>query len=218
MPNYLQFRKNMVDCQIAPIGPVDDMVRDAFLDVPRETFVPLKIQHISYMDDNLPLGGDRYMLRPSMLARMVDALNLTGHEQVLHVACNTGYLSAILSKLAKFVIAIDDDQSLTKQAEVNLSKTSVLNVEVVHVDLKGGCEKYGPYDAIIIEGKTEVLPGEILHQLKDGGRLVTIMPCPGYADEVILYERVGDNYSRLPIINGTAPIISSYAKEQEFRL
>ena len=95
--DYKLARMNMVENQIRANRVTDDKVIEAFKEVPREHFVPITLKEISYNDEDILLSKNRYMMKPMVLARFFQFLSLKGNENILHIASNTGYSSAILS-------------------------------------------------------------------------------------------------------------------------
>ena len=102
-------RSNMVENQIRANKVTNLSVINAFKDVPREKFGPDPLQEISYVDEDIQLSRNRFMMKPMILARLFQSLNLQGNENILHVGSNTGYGSAILSRMCSSVISLESD-------------------------------------------------------------------------------------------------------------
>jgi len=94
---------------------------------------------------------------------------------VLDVGCATGYSSAVLAKLAGEVVALEEDVALARIAGETLAASGVSNVSVVSGPLPAGWQQGAPYDVIVVEGASEIVPAALLSQLKDGGRLVAVI-------------------------------------------
>ena len=126
--DYKLARMNMVENQIRANRVTDDNVIEAFKEVPREHFVPILLKEISYNDEDILLSKNRYMMKPMVLARFFQFLSLKGNENILHIGSNTGYASAILSRLCSAVISIESDKKLYEKSISNLSELSFDNV------------------------------------------------------------------------------------------
>jgi protein-L-isoaspartate(D-aspartate) O-methyltransferase len=188
MSDLAKIRTTMVDSQLRTNKVNDPAVLDAFLTVPREAFVPEALQGIAYVDEDLPLGGGRYLLEPMVLARLIQAAAIRRDDVVLEIGCATGYASAILGRLAKSVIAIDSDPALVQLAKTNLAGTR--NVAVFEQKPAPGYPERAPYDVILIGGAVAEIPASILDQLAETGRLVTVIENPGGAlGEAVIMQR-----------------------------
>ena len=99
-------RKKMVDNQIRANKVTDLNIIDAFKYVQREKFVPNSLREISYIDEDIQLSRNRFMIKPMILARLFQSLSLNGNENILHIGSNTGYSSAILSRMCSSFICI----------------------------------------------------------------------------------------------------------------
>jgi protein-L-isoaspartate(D-aspartate) O-methyltransferase len=166
-------RKSMVDCQIRPADVTRYNIIEAMLAVPREYYVPKDLKDIAYCGDHIKLSPKRSLLDPRILAKMLDLINIQKDELVLDIGAGLGYSSALISRMAEAVVSVED-AGFAEQAELILSKQSADNVFIHQGNLKDGAKKFGPYDALIIQGGVEVLPQRLIDQVKIGGRLVAI--------------------------------------------
>lgn len=213
-PSYAEARQNMVDNQLRTNKVVDDALIAAMGKVPREAFVPDHLKGIAYVDDDLAIGRDRFLMEPMVLARLIQAAELKPTDRVLDLACATGYAAAVLSSLAGQVIAVEPDQSLADKARGLLSAQGVTNVTVVTGACEAGYPSMGPYDAILIEGTVERLPDVILRQLRHGGRLVTVLAGEGGVGEATL---VGDaGRARVALFDAATPRLAAFAAKPSF--
>ncbi|MEN3930724.1 protein-L-isoaspartate O-methyltransferase [Microvirga sp. W0021] len=216
MVDFEQARLNMINSQIRPCDVKDPLVLQAILGVPRELYVAPGKEAYAYIDQNVLLsdGADkRFMLQPMVISRMIQALEVAPGDKVLDVACGYGYSSAVMAGIGAEVVALEADEALAEGAREKLS--SHKNVSVVTGDLVTGGAKYGPYDAILVNGAVAELPEELLKQLKDGGRLVAIQS-EGAVSRVVLHTRSGDAFGRLEIIDASAPILQAFHKDSAF--
>ena len=168
-------RKNMVENQIRANKVTSLNVINAFLDVPREKFVPDALQEISYVDEDIQLSRNRFMMKPMILARLFQSLNLKGNENILHVGSNSGYGSAILSRMCSSVISLESDKKLFETSIHIFSNMGFDNVVPLHGSMENGVEKEAPFDIIFIEGSIETEPKCLFSQLNENGKLIAII-------------------------------------------
>jgi len=168
-------RKNMVENQIRANKVTSINVINAFLDVPREKFVPDALQEISYVDEDIQLSRNRFMMKPMILARLFQSLNLKGNENILHVGSNSGYGSAILSRMCSSVISLESDKKLFETSIHTFSNMGFDNVVPLHGSMENGVEKEAPFDIIFIEGSIETEPKSLFGQLNENGKLIAII-------------------------------------------
>ena len=168
-------RKNMVENQIRTNKVTSLNVINAFLDVPREKFVPDALQEISYVDEDIQLSRNRFMMKPMILARLFQSLNLKGNENILHVGSNSGYGSAILSRMCSSVISLEADKKLFETSIHTFSNMGFDNVVPLHGSMENGVEKEAPFDIIFIEGSIETEPKSLFGQLNENGKLIAII-------------------------------------------
>ena len=168
-------RKNMVENQIRANKVTNLNLINAFLDVPREKFVPDALQEISYVDEDIQLSRNRFMMKPMILARLFQSLSLKGNENILHVGSNSGYGSAILSRMCSSVISLESDKKLFETSIHTFSNMGFDNVVPLHGSMENGVEKEAPFDIIFIEGSIETEPKSLFGQLNENGKLIAII-------------------------------------------
>ena len=207
----------MVDTQIRPSDVTKFPIIDAFLFVPREKFVPDGKREAAYIGENFQIGQSRVILDPRTLAKLLEALDVQKDELVLDIGTGLGYSSAVISLLAEVVIAVEEDSSLASESEEILSEIGADNVVVQVSKLKDGAPEHGPYDVIILQGGVEEIPGSILKQLKNGGRVGAIFIEEGLGTAKIgfkLRDKINWRYS----FNAAAPILKGFFKQKDFAL
>ena len=154
---------------------VEQRVADALLAVPREEFVPESMREYAYDNRALPIGSRQTISQPSLVAVMVSLMNLKPDltDCVLDVGCGSGYTSAILSKLAARVVAVERIPSLAGECVDRLNRLGFNNVDVVAApeDTLGYPER-APFDAILVSAGAPVAPDSLCQQLAHGGRMV----------------------------------------------
>jgi protein-L-isoaspartate(D-aspartate) O-methyltransferase len=215
MTDFAAARRHMVDGQVRPNEVTDLRVISAMQAVPRECFVPQTAASLAYLDRDLAVGegASRRLLKPMLLAKLINAADLEATDRVLDVGCATGYAAAVLARIAGQVVALEQDASLAKAARAGLS--SLPNVSVVSGPLVGGWPQGAPYDVILLEGATEIEPQAFCRQLKDGGRLLCVLSS-GPGATAMLYRRSGEEMGGRPIFSATASVLPGFTKTPVF--
>jgi len=220
MSDFSTARRNMVDGQIRPSSVTDWRIIDAMRAVPRDAFVPANQRELAYLDLDLDVSGSgatkRALLRPVVTARLLQAANLQLAEHVLVVGCATGYLAALAAKLAGRVTATESEGPLAEQARDILQRLGGFgNVEVQKAASVDGAPVSGPYDAIILNGATEVVPTPLYRQLRDGGRLVGVFAL-GRTPRAEFVTRSEDDFGHRALFDVTAPVLPGLQRPAEF--
>lgn len=217
MTDFTDRRRMMVDTQIRPSDVTKYPIIDAFLSVPREIFVPDAQREAAYAGEDLILEDGRVMLEPRTLAKILDALNITGDELVLDVGCGYGYSSAIAARMAQAVIAVEENEAMAAEAQALLSEAGADNA-VLHTGLLAdGAAEHGPYDVILVQGGVGELPLALKNQLKDGGRMACIF-MDGALGEVRVAYKTGDKLTWRFDFNAAAPVLPGFEKQAAFAL
>jgi protein-L-isoaspartate(D-aspartate) O-methyltransferase len=173
-------RREMVARQIRERGIRSQRVLDAMMDVPRHLFVSRDQAGQAYADEPLPIGGGQTISQPFMVAAMSAALSLEGSERVLEVGAGSGYQAAVLSVLAREVIAVEAQPALAATARDRLSRLGYSNVRVEEGDGSMGWPPgnsaeglpAAQYEAILVSAAAPGVPPPLVEQLTEGGRLV----------------------------------------------
>ncbi len=213
MTDFAAARRNMVDGQVRTADVTDLRIIAAMLDVPREAFLPAAQSGLAYLDLDVPLGGGRCLMKPMVLAKLIQAADLDSTDHVLDVGCVTGYAAAVLARIAGQVAGLEQDTTLAQAARGALG--SQPNVSVQTGTLTAGWPQGGPYDAILVEGAVELVPQTLLRQLKDGGRLVCVLGA-GPGAKAMLYRRSGDDTGGRAIFDAAAAVLPGFVKPLEF--
>jgi protein-L-isoaspartate(D-aspartate) O-methyltransferase len=153
-------------------GITDRRVVAAFRAVPRARFVPPEAAHLAYLDEPIRIPDGQVTTQPSLVARMVEALQLTGSERVLEVGTGLGFQAAILATLAGQVVSVERFADLAGQARANLAAAGFGRVTVVVGDGTLGVPEHAPYQAIVVAAAAPRIPAPLVEQLAPGGRLV----------------------------------------------
>ena len=216
MGDFENAREQMVDTQIRATDVTSYRVLDAFLEVPRELFVPASKRAFAYSDADIKISDSRTMTQPSPLAKLLQLSEIDSEDLVLVIAPNSGYSAAIASRLANTVVALEDDEALANKAQDVISDLGYDNVAVISGELSEGVPSQGPFDVIFIEGTVEEIPQTLLSQLKEGGRLVTV-DGTGRRAEAVCILRTGDHFSRRSAFDINVPVLPEFRKEEAFQ-
>src|SRR5713226_5472809 len=152
MTVYEAARVNMVESQLRPNKVTDERVLAAFMRIRRELFVPERLRGVAYVDDNLPLGGGRYLMNPMVAARLIQAMTVEPKESTLVVGAGVGYEAALLSQLARSVVAVEENPELARIGRSCLVDHRIASVSYVEAPLSVGHRQRSPYDLILFGG------------------------------------------------------------------
>jgi protein-L-isoaspartate(D-aspartate) O-methyltransferase len=218
--DYVLQRKNMVESQVRPSDVTDRRIIRAMLDVPREVFLPADRRSVAYMDENVSLGSvgqkaTRWLMAPRTLAKLVQLLEIGDRDVVLDVGGGSGYSAAILSKIAQTVVAVESEAAVVTRAGEALAESGIDNVAVITGDLTRGYPSEGPYDAILIAGAVSDVPASLLDQLKDGGRLATVVTEDGVG-RATLWRRIGGHFDRRTAFEAGLPVLPGFEEAPTF--
>lgn len=158
--------------RLRSMGITDHALGSAFEATPRKAFTPTVYAADAYADRLIPLACGQTMEAPTVLAKVIQAAGLSREATVLEIGVGSGYLSALLARLARRVIGLERYRSLAETARRTLDEQRLTNVEVVLADGLAGWAVAAPYQAIIATGSVEALPRSWLDQLAGGGRLI----------------------------------------------
>jgi protein-L-isoaspartate(D-aspartate) O-methyltransferase len=170
--NFEDARREMVARQIRDRGIHSQRVLDSMESVPRHLFVLPEHVFAAYADEPLPIGEGQTISQPFMVAAMADALSLRGHERVLEIGAGSGYQAAVVSLLAREVIAVETQPALASAARERLARLGYANVHIEEADGSLGWPSAAPYDAILVTAGAPAVPPPLVEQLAEGGRLV----------------------------------------------
>jgi protein-L-isoaspartate(D-aspartate) O-methyltransferase len=221
MIDFAAARRMMVDGQVRTSDVTDPRIVAAMLELPRERFVTETNTALAYLDLDVPAtpaaGGEavRRLLKPMVLAKLVQAAAVREGDRVLDVGCATGYSSALLARLARSVVALEEDPALARQADANLQTVGASNVAVVTGPLTEGWPAQAPYDVIFLNGAAEIVPQALCRQLADGGRLVAVVGRAPTA-RAMAYRSVAGDVSGRPIFDAAAPLLPGFAAPPAF--
>ena len=182
-------------------GVRDARVLEALREVPRAHFVPPNLAERAYLDLPLPIPHDQVTTQPSLSAKMIEGLGLSGAERVLEVGTGYGFQTALLAHLSGFVWSVERWPDVAETARENLARHGVTNARVVAGDGTEGLPEHAPYDAILVSAAFPSVPPPLAQQLAVGGRLVQPIGSGG-AEAVILFEKDRAGLARSHTITG----------------
>jgi protein-L-isoaspartate(D-aspartate) O-methyltransferase len=197
---------------IATSGVRDPRLLDALRGVPRAGFVPPELPERAYVDRPLPIPHGQVTTQPSLSAKMIEALSLTGHEHVLEIGTGYGFQTALLAVLAREVVSVERYELLADEARANLREAGVLNADVYVGDGWEGWPERSPYDAMVVSAAAAEIPRALVAQLRAGGRLVVplkrgrsddVVALVKGADDEVVEERLITPARFVPLVRGT---------------
>ena len=184
---FLSKRQLMVELQLRQRGIRDPRVLQAFLDVPRHEFVPGEKRAQAYDDQPLEIGAGQTISQPYIIAAMLQALDLKGTERVLDVGTGSGYVAALLSKLAAQVFTIERHALLLESASSLLGRLGYDNITAMVGDGSRGLPDHAPFDGILVSAAAPRVPESLVQQLTGNGRLV--VPVGGLDSQMLVLVR-----------------------------
>ncbi len=206
-------RNLMVDGQLRPSKVTDRRILDAMRSLPREAFAPAGVAALAYIDQDLPLGGGRVMLKPLVIARLLQLAAPRAGETVLVVGSGTGYGAAILAACGAQVTALEEDAALLGHARRLAAHPAI---SFVQGRLAEGWAASAPYDLVVIEGAVPSIPEAIGNQVAAGGRLVTIIVAGGAAGYAAIAEPTTGGLRAQPAFDASAPLLPGLAPAPGF--
>jgi len=219
MTDFSAARRHMVDGQVRTADVTDLRLLAAMLELPRERFFPDDKASLAYLDLDVPVSAPgqpvRRLLKPMVLAKLIQAAGIAESDAVLDVGCASGYSTALLTHLAGSVVGLEEDAALARQAADAMSWAQLPNAKIVTGPLAQGCVGEGPYDVILLQGSAEVIPPALFDQLKNGGRLICVLG-RGPQGKAMFYRRADGDISGRPVFDAAAAALPGFAKPPEF--
>jgi len=151
---------------------LDARVMEVMGKVPRHEFVPVEIQPYAYLNRPLPIGYDKTISQPFIVALMTDMLEIRKEDVVLEIGTGLGYQAAVLAELAHKVYSVEIIEALAQQATKRLSRAGYTNVEVKVANGSHGLPEHAPYDKVMVTAAPDLIPPALINQLKPGGRMM----------------------------------------------
>ena len=151
---------------------LDARVMEVMGKVPRHEFVPVEIQPYAYLNRPLPIGFDKTISQPFVVALMTDMLEIRKEDVVLEIGTGLGYQAAVLAELAHKVYSVEIIEALAQQAAKRLSRAGYTNVEIKVANGSHGLPEHAPYDKVMVTAAPDLIPPALINQLKPGGRMM----------------------------------------------
>jgi protein-L-isoaspartate(D-aspartate) O-methyltransferase len=209
-------RTHMIESQIRPNKVTDERVLDAFARIRRELFVPEHLRQVAYIDEDLPLGGGRYLMEPRVAARLLQVAKVERTDTALIVGAGIGYEAALVSCLARNVVALEEDPELARRARAALVDHGIASVSVVEGPTPQGHRPRVPYDVILFGGAVAEVPSEIASQLAEEGRLLAIVKPGNGVGRATLTTRTGGVLARRVIFDAATPLLPGFLPKPAF--
>lgn len=210
--NFELARTQMLGQQLRAWEVLDDRVLNALASVPRERFAPEDYRSLAFADTEIPLPHGQSMLAPKIEGRVLQALALDPVDEVLEVGTGTGYLTAVMARLARRVVSIDIFPDFVESARAALAQREVGNVELVTGDALAFAPA-GRFDAIAVTGSVPRLDDHFIRMLRPGGRLFIVVGRPPVMEALLVTKAADERYSTeslfetllTPLVNAEQP-------------
>lgn len=213
--DFATARRAMVDGQVRTSDVTNLAIIAAMAEVPREAFVPPAQAPFAYLDRDVPIAGAagsagaRWLIKPMVLARLLQAADPRPGNRTLVIGAGTGYSAAVLARLGGEVTAVEEDPSLFEHARSALSSTASLNVNVIRGQLTHGAPESAPYDVILVDGGVETVPDGLCAQLSPRGRLLAV-EVRGPVGRAKLFQAVNGRWSARELFDASAPVLPGF--------
>jgi protein-L-isoaspartate(D-aspartate) O-methyltransferase len=219
MSDFSTARLKMVDGQVRTSDVTDRRILDAMLALPRELFVPEGKRALAYLDLDLDVAdagsAKRFLIKPALTAKLLQAAEIGPADRVLVVGCATGYAAALAAMLGASVTATEADSTLADRGKLILQSVGQ-PVTLTVADAADGDPAGAPYDVIVLNGATEAPPLKLYDQLKnDGGRLVGVFAMTNPSRAVIATRWRGDVGDRT-LFDAAAPTLPGLQRVPQF--
>jgi protein-L-isoaspartate(D-aspartate) O-methyltransferase len=201
--DFAAARINMVESQIRTNRVIEPRIVQALGAVPRELFVSKPMRAFAYVDEDLDVGGGRVVMKPLVLAKLLVAAGIKESDVVLNIGDSTGYVTAVLARLAQTVVSIEADLDVVARSGQALTTLGVDNAAVLQGAYAAGYPAQAPFDVIFLSGAVSEIPAELRRQLADGGRLVAVVDGGRGVGRGTVVVRVGDSWGSRVAFDGT---------------
>ena len=209
-----QARKNVIEQQIRPWGGLNVRANQALSDIPRENFVPEEYLSLVFADIEIPLVGGAKMFSPKIEGRILDSLDIQGHETVLEIGTGSGYFTSVLAKLSQSVVTIELDEQLSELAQNKVKKLNLKNITFINDDALAYNFDNEQYDTIVIGCSLPNKNENFFRLLKPGGKLFMVVGAINQM-QATLVQRTNENdwqskslfETHLDYMKGTEPSV-----------
>ena len=212
-----QARFNMIEQQIRTWEVLDTRVLELLQEVPREHFVAEQYKGLAFADLEIPIGYGQTMLAPKMEARIVQALQLKESDRVLEIGTGSGYLTALLAKMAGHVYSVESVPELSETARARLAAHHIHNVTLEVGNAAQGWTAHAPYDVIVYTGSLPVLPATVQNSLTMDGRLFVVVGEAPVMEATLIRRVAADGFHREVLFETCLPALSSAPQPERFQ-
>jgi protein-L-isoaspartate(D-aspartate) O-methyltransferase len=208
-------RRQMIEQQIRTWDVFDANVLNAFGRVSRDQFVPANCADAAYADSEIPLPHDQCMLRPSIVGKMLQALEVKEEDDVLEIGTGTGYLAACLAQIAGNVTSVDIFDDFVALAEKNLADAEIYNVSVQCMDVMNELPA-AQFDVIAITGSVSELDDRFIAALKPCGRLFAVVGESPVKSAILVRRGIDEGFETHELFETDIPALLTTKKEPAF--
>jgi protein-L-isoaspartate(D-aspartate) O-methyltransferase len=209
-----QARKNVIEQQIRPWGGLNVRANQALSDIPRENFVPEEYLSLVFADIEIPLVGGAKMFSPKIEGRILDSLDIQGHETVLEIGTGSGYFTSVLAKLSQSVVTIELDEQLSESAQNKIKELNLNNITFINDDALAYNFDNEQYDTIVVGCALPNKNENFFRLLKPGGKLFMVVGAINQM-QATLVQRTSENdwqskslfETHLDYMKGTEPSV-----------
>ena len=209
-------RLKMIENQLRPNKVTDERVLDAFGRIRRELFVPPTLRGVAYIDDDLPLGGGRSLMEPMVAARLLQAAAVQPKDSALVVGAGVGYEAALLSLLARGIVALEENSELARLGRSALVDHQIASVSYVEAPGAAGHRQRAPYNVILFAGAVAQIPPEIESQWAEGGRIAVVLRPHAGIGRATLITRTGGVLAPRVIFDAGTPLLPGFDAKPGF--
>jgi len=209
-----QARKNVIEQQIRPWGGLNVRANQALSDIPRENFVPEEYLSLVFADIEVPLVDGAKMFSPKIEGRILDSLDIQGHETVLEIGTGSGYFTSVLAKLSQSVVTIELDEQLSESAQNKIKELNLNNITFINDDALAYNFDNEQYDTIVVGCALPNKNESFFRLLKPGGKLFMVVGAINQM-QATLVQRTNENEwqskslfeTHLDYMKGTEPSV-----------
>ncbi|HJU07733.1 MAG TPA: protein-L-isoaspartate O-methyltransferase [Rhodanobacteraceae bacterium] len=216
--DFERARRNMVENQVRTWEVLDARVLQTLAELPRESFVPPAYRALAYADMALPIAHGETMMKPIVEGRVLQSLDLKGHEDVLEIGTGSGYFTACLAKLARRVVSVEQHADLVELARERLRDAGIDNVEFVHADALRNFKPSQSFDAIAVTGAVAGVPPGFGDWLKPGGRMFVVAGVEPAMRALLLTREADGGLSEERLFETELPYLAGAEPVQRFSL
>jgi len=207
-------RNEMVESQLRPNLVLNENILQAFSIVKREKYFSTNLKSISYMDDNIFINDERFVLRPFILGKLISNLDIGLDKNILDVGSTNGYSSSILSYLFKKVVSLEDNDTCADYIAKICKDENLQNIKVIKNSFSETENLKSTFDSILINGEVDSNPINLIKLLKLNGKLVTIFR-DGRSSYACMYIKKENNtFDKLRIFDASSPALINYKSKE----